>query len=96
MKALNGRLKLACERARRSEPVQTFFIPVTIDSDIDGTECIGQHTAVEAGAEKIRCFVADGYTHQRCYIIGEKRALDLRDPFVLSHGALRHVVLSQK
>ena len=34
-----------------------------------GTECIGQHTAVEAGAEKLRCYVADADTHQRCYII---------------------------
>ena len=33
--------------------VQVFFIPVTIDSDIAGTDCIGQHTGVEIGAEKI-------------------------------------------
>jgi 6-phosphofructokinase 1 len=49
--------------------VQTFFIPVTIDSDIYGTECIGQHTGVEVGAEKIRCYMADARTHHRCYII---------------------------
>ncbi|MDX2128880.1 MAG: 6-phosphofructokinase [Chloroherpetonaceae bacterium] len=51
------------------ETVQTFFIPVTIDSDIIGTECIGQHTGVEVGAEKIRCYMADARTHHRCYII---------------------------
>lgn len=45
--------------------LSVFFIPVTIDSDVSGTECIGQHTAVEIGAEHIRCFVADGETHQR-------------------------------
>eukprot|EP00455_Lapot_gusevi_P040988 TRINITY_DN4704_c0_g1_i5.p1 TRINITY_DN4704_c0_g1~~TRINITY_DN4704_c0_g1_i5.p1 ORF type:complete len:406 (+),score=153.18 TRINITY_DN4704_c0_g1_i5:165-1220(+) len=49
--------------------VQVFFAPCTIDSDIQGTECIGQHTAVEMGAEKIRCFIADASTHHRCYII---------------------------
>ena len=49
--------------------IQSFFIPVTIDSDIHGTECIGQHTAVEAGSEKIRGYVADAYTHQRAYLI---------------------------
>jgi len=49
--------------------IQSFFIPVTIDSDVSGTECIGQHTAVEIGAEKIRCYLADGETHERCYII---------------------------
>jgi len=49
--------------------VQTFFIPVTIDSDVSGTECIGQHTAVEIGAEKIRCYIADSETHERCYMI---------------------------
>ncbi|MFN3386148.1 MAG: 6-phosphofructokinase [Candidatus Thermochlorobacter sp.] len=49
--------------------VQTFFIPVTIDSDVYGTECIGQHTGVEVGSEKIRCYMADARTHHRCYII---------------------------
>jgi 6-phosphofructokinase len=49
--------------------VQIFFVPVTIDSDVHGTECIGQHTGVEVGAEKIRCYMADGRTHHRCYII---------------------------
>lgn len=51
------------------ETVQIFFIPVTIDSDVAGTECIGEHTGVEIGAEKIRCYMADGRTHNRCYII---------------------------
>jgi 6-phosphofructokinase 1 len=42
---------------------------VTIDSDIFGTECIGENTGVEIGAEKIRCYMADARTHNRCYII---------------------------
>jgi len=49
--------------------VQCFFVPVTIDSDIFGTECIGQHTGVEMGAEKVRGYLADSLTHHRCYII---------------------------
>lgn len=49
--------------------MQIFFIPVTIDSDVSGTECIGQHTGVEVGAEKIRCYMADARTHHRCYIV---------------------------
>ena len=49
--------------------VQLFFIPVTIDSDVSGTETIGQHTGVEIGAEKIRCYLADARTHKRIYII---------------------------
>ena len=48
---------------------QVFFIPVTIDSDVAGTDCIGQHTGVEVGAEKIRCYMADARTHKRVYII---------------------------
>jgi len=49
--------------------IQAFFIPVTIDSDIAGTECIGQHTGIEIGSEKIRCYMADARTHKRTYII---------------------------
>lgn len=49
--------------------IQAFFIPVTIDSDVAGTDCIGQHTGVEAGAEKIRCYMADARTHKRVYIV---------------------------
>lgn len=49
--------------------IKLFFIPVTIDSDIFGTECIGEHTGVEVGAEKISCYLADARTHKRCYII---------------------------
>ena len=48
---------------------QVFFIPVTIDSDIAGTECIGEYTGIEVGAEKIRCYMADARTHDRTYII---------------------------
>lgn len=51
------------------QEVQLFFIPVTIDSDIYGTECIGEHTGVEIGAEKIHCYLADARTHKRCYLI---------------------------
>jgi 6-phosphofructokinase 1 len=51
------------------EHIQVFHVPVTIDSDVHGTECIGQHTGVEMGAEKIRCYLADARTHHRCYII---------------------------
>ena len=49
--------------------IQTFFIPVTIDSDVSGSACIGEYTGVEVGAEKIRCYMADARTHRRCYII---------------------------
>ena len=60
IKALSGLLP---------DSVQIFFIPVTIDSDIFGTECIGEHTGVQIGAEKILCYLADARTHQRIYII---------------------------
>jgi len=49
--------------------IQVFFVPVTIDSDIAGTECIGQNTGIEVGSEKIRCYMADARTHKRTYII---------------------------
>jgi len=49
--------------------IQAFFIPVTIDSDIAGTECIGQHTGIEIGSEKVRRYMADARTHKRTYII---------------------------
>lgn len=49
--------------------IQAFFVPVTIDSDVAGTDCIGQYTGVEFGAEKIRCYMADARTHKRTYII---------------------------
>lgn len=49
--------------------VKVYFIPVTIDSDVGGTENIGEHTGVEAGAEKLRCYLADAKTHKRCYLI---------------------------
>jgi 6-phosphofructokinase 1 len=51
------------------ESVFTYFVPVTIDSDIWGTECIGEYTGVEVGSEKIRCYMADSRTHKRIYII---------------------------
>jgi len=51
------------------DDIQSFFIPVTIDSDIWGTSCIGEFTGVEVGAEKIRGYMADARTHGRCYII---------------------------
>ena len=49
--------------------IQVFFIPVTIDSDVAGTDCIGQYTGVESGAEKIRCYMADARTHKRTYVV---------------------------
>lgn len=51
------------------EKLLIYFIPVTIDSDIYGSECIGEYTGVEIGAEKIRGYLADAATHKRCYII---------------------------
>jgi len=49
--------------------VQTFFIPVTVDSDISNTETIGQHTGVEEGARKIAGYAADARTHKRVYFV---------------------------
>ena len=49
--------------------IQVFFVPVTIDSDIAGTECIGENTGIEMGSEKIRCYMADARTHKRTYIV---------------------------
>lgn len=49
--------------------IQIFFIPVTIDSDVANTECIGENTGIEVGAEKIRRYMADARTHHRTYII---------------------------
>lgn len=49
--------------------VQTFFVPVTVDSDISNTECIGQHTGIEEGAKKIAAYEADARTHKRIYIV---------------------------
>ena len=51
------------------DDIKLFFVPVTIDSDIYGTECIGEFTGVEVGAEKVRCYLADARTHDRFYII---------------------------
>ncbi len=49
--------------------VKVFFIPVTIDSDIFGTECIGEHTGVQLGSEKVLSYLADARTHHRIYVI---------------------------
>ena len=49
--------------------VQTFFVPVTVDSDVSNTECIGQHTGIEEGARRIAAYAADARTHQRIYIV---------------------------
>jgi 6-phosphofructokinase len=49
--------------------IQSFFIPVTVDSDVSGTDCIGEYTGVEIGSEKIRSYMADARTHKRIYII---------------------------
>jgi 6-phosphofructokinase len=60
-------IQTLCEMLPTS--IQAFFIPVTIDSDVAGTDCIGQHTGVEVGAEKIRRYMADARTHKRVYIV---------------------------
>jgi len=60
-------LHALCEMLPTS--IQIFFIPVTIDSDVANTECIGENTGIEMGAEKIRCYMADARTHKRTYII---------------------------
>ncbi len=60
-------LQALCELLPTS--IQAFFVPVTIDSDIAGTECIGQHSGIEMGSEKIRRYMADARTHKRTYII---------------------------
>lgn len=52
-----------------STSIQVFFVPVTIDSDVAGTDCVGQYTGVEVGAEKIRRYMADARTHKRIYIV---------------------------
>ncbi len=51
------------------EDIQVFFVPVTIDSDIFGTDCIGEFTGVDVGSEKLRCYMADARTHDRFYFI---------------------------
>ncbi len=51
------------------DSMQIFFIPATIDSDVLGSDTIGQYTGVEVGAEKVRCYLADAQTHHRCYIV---------------------------
>lgn len=51
------------------DSIRMFFVPVTIDSDIFGTECIGEHTGVQVGSEKIRSYMADARSHQRLYVI---------------------------
>ncbi|RLB24229.1 MAG: hypothetical protein DRG71_05275, partial [Deltaproteobacteria bacterium] len=65
--------------------IQVFFIPVTIDSDIAGTECIGQHTGIEMGSEKIRCYMADARTHKRTYIL---EMMGARSGFHALHSCL--------
>lgn len=49
--------------------IRCFFVPVTLDSDIAHTECIGQHTAAEVGSERVRRLVADAATHRRTYVV---------------------------
>jgi len=55
--------------SRFIKDISVFFVPVTIDSDIYGTQCVGEFTGVEMGAEKIRGYMADARAHGRCYII---------------------------
>jgi 6-phosphofructokinase len=49
--------------------IKTYFVPVTVDSDISGSDCIGEYTGVEVGSEKIRSYMADARTHKRFYFI---------------------------
>ena len=65
--------------------IQVFFIPVTIDSDIAGTECIGENTGIEMGSEKLRCYMADARTHKRTYII---EMMGARSGFHALHSSL--------
>ncbi|HCH61208.1 MAG TPA: hypothetical protein DFR83_00290 [Deltaproteobacteria bacterium] len=65
----NGTFKGVQALAAQCPEIHFFFIPVTIDSDVSGTECIGEFTGVEFGSEKIRCYMADARTHKRMYII---------------------------
>jgi len=65
--------------------VQVFFVPVTIDSDIAGTECIGENTGIEKGSEKIRCYMADARTHKRTYIV---EMMGARSGFHALHSCL--------
>jgi 6-phosphofructokinase len=55
--------------AKLPKSIQSFFVPVTVDSDVSGTDCIGEYTGVEVGSEKIRSYMADARTHKRIYII---------------------------
>jgi 6-phosphofructokinase len=66
----NGTFLGAQALAKYLDPrTQVFFIPSTIDRDVGGTETLGQHTAVEAGANKLRSYLADARTHERAYFI---------------------------
>ncbi|MCB0282157.1 MAG: 6-phosphofructokinase [Calditrichae bacterium] len=65
----NGTFAGIYEMSKKLPDVSFYFIPVTIDSDIWGTSCIGEFTGVEVGAEKIRGYMADARTHGRCYIV---------------------------
>lgn len=73
--------------------IQAFFIPVTIDSDIAGTECIGQHTGIEIGSEKVRCYMADARTHKRTYIIEMMGASSGFHAFHSCLGARAHLAV---
>ncbi|MFH1278929.1 MAG: 6-phosphofructokinase [Candidatus Eisenbacteria bacterium] len=66
----NGTLMGVRELASRlPSHVRCAFVPVTVDSDVSGTECIGQHTGVEYGADKLRRYMADARTHKRVYVV---------------------------
>jgi 6-phosphofructokinase len=65
----NGTFKGIHALAKLTDDIRFFFVPVTIDSDVSGTECIGEYTGVEVGAEKIRCYMADARSHKRMYIV---------------------------
>ena len=90
----NGTLKGIRELAvRLPETTRTAFVPVTVDSDIAGTECIGQHTGVEIGADKLRGYMADARTHKRVYLIEMMGARGGFHALYSSLGARAHLAV---
>ncbi len=66
----NGTFLGACALAAKLPPeISMAFVPVTIDSDVSGSETLGQHTGVEVGAIKIAGYLSDARTHHRVYVI---------------------------
>ncbi|MBN1826821.1 MAG: 6-phosphofructokinase [Candidatus Eisenbacteria bacterium] len=90
----NGTLKGTRDLAGRlAETTQNAFVPVTVDSDVAGTECIGQHTGVEVGADKLRRYMADARTHKRIYLIEMMGARGGFHALYSSLGARAHLAV---